>query len=287
MYSMQEEYERQIVIPVVYKGLPPDMALIGRAPATVTAHVRDRGGVLLQYNLRRLPVIIDMNERSDTARSFVLSDTNVEALLMKYLAPTTALLNFSPRSIEMAFDRRVRKSLPVVFGGEIRTAPGYIVSGDISFEPPEVTVFAAASVMETLDSISTEYVEISNADKPLVRRLRLNPPGGATTEPDAVSADIPVEAFAEKTIETPVVASDVPAGYKMRMFPASIRIVCRAPLSKLRELTADHFLVEASLDDFEAASPRTLPLRLSFKPIWVEQAVLSQDSVEFIIEQTG
>ena len=285
MYSMQEEYERQLVVPIVYKGLSPERALIGQVPESITAHVRDRGSVLLQYNLRRLPITIDITEQTDTPSCFVLSDTNVEALLMKYLAPTTALLNFSPRSITMIFDRRVQKQLPVVFGGNIRTAPGYIVSGEITFSPPEVTVFAAAAVMDTLDNIRTEYVEISNAGKPLVRRLRLNPPSGAVVETDVVSATIPVEAFAEKTIETPVVASDVPAGYKMRMFPATIKVVCRAPLSKLRELSPDHFLVEASLDDFEAESPRSLPLRLSFKPMWVEQAVLSQDSIEFILEQ--
>jgi hypothetical protein len=286
MYSMQEEYERQLVVPIVYKGLSSDMALVGKVPMSLTVHVRDRGSVLLQYSLRRLPITIEIDEQADSARSFILSDTNVESLLLKHLAPTTALLSFSPRSIEMRFDRRVRKLLPVVFCGEIQAAPGYIVSGEISFTPAEVTVFAAASVMDTLRSICTEYIGVSNVSKTLVRRLRLNPPGSVLTEPDAVSATVPVEAFAEKTLEVVVVESDVPAGYKMRLFPSSIRIACRVPLSQFRELSSEQFLVEASLADFDSASPRSLPLRLSLKPKWIEQAVLSQDSIEFILEQT-
>ena len=286
MHTMQEEYETQIAIPVVYKGLSPETALTGSPPRLITAHVRDRGSVLTQYSLRKTPLSVDLSRLAAGQSLITVAEAGLEALLMKYLEPTTALLSYSPRSISISCDRRVKKLLPVIFGGEIRTLPGYVVSGNIEFSPAEVIVYAGESSLDTITSIATESVEINNAGKPIVRRLRLAPPPGAVTEPEAVTASIPVEAGAEKTIEMQVSAAHVPAGYKMRMFPSTVNIACRVPLSLFKELSADHFTVEASLADFTAlTAPRRLPLKITRKPAWIEQAALSPDSIEFILEE--
>jgi hypothetical protein len=286
MHTMQEEYETQIVIPVVYKGLSAETALTDSPPRLITAHVRDRGSVLTQYSLRKKPLSVDLSRLTAGQSVITVGDASLESLIMKYLESTTALLSYSPRSISISCDIRVKKLLPVTFGGEIRTLPGYVVSGSISFSPAEITVYAGESSLDTLTSVATEYIEISNAGKPIIRRLRLNPPPGAVAEPDAVTASIPIEASAEKTIEIQVSEASVPLGYKMRMFPSMVSIACRVPLSLFRELSAEHFTVDASLANFTAlTAPRRLPLKITRKPAWVEQAILSHDSIEFILEE--
>ncbi|MDR0537894.1 MAG: YbbR-like domain-containing protein [Tannerellaceae bacterium] len=283
--SMQEEYETQIVVPVSFR-MPAGMAFIEAPPPVVTARVRDRGSVLLNYLFKKITVNVEAGTPSGRVSQAGLSTSDIEALLLKQFSPTTNILSFSPQRIEISYGKRSQKRLPVVFDGDIVAAPGYTVSGDISFDPPLVDVSGGEVVLDTLSEIHTEYAEVKNADKTVVRKLMLRSTDGVALAPNSVSVLIPIEEYTEKTIEIGITGARVPEGYTMRMFPSSAKVTCNVPLSLFKELSANTFAVEASFAELDSLHPGVLPLKLTKKPAGIKQISLSPASIEFILEQT-
>jgi hypothetical protein len=284
LQSMQEDYEMQITVPFSC-NIPPEMAFIETPPAYITARIRDRGNALLNYSLRKTYINVDADMPAGGTGKIVLSPSDLEAELLKKLSPATSLLNFSPQQISLSYSKRKEKRLPVVFDGDVVTAPGYTVSGEMSFEPAEVDVSGGDSVIDTLTEIHTEYVEIKNAEKTISRKVKLQSTGGIVIVPDAISILVPVEEYTEKTFDIHVSGVDVPEGYAIRMFPSFVKITCNVPVSLFREVSANTFAVEVSLADLDSLHPNILPLKIKEKPSWIKQISLSQESIEFILEQ--
>ena len=285
LQSMQGEYEIQLEIPVTCKDMPPEMAFVRTPPSAITARVRDKGSVLLNYTLGQKRASVDFRLQ-DTApgNTILLSTKDIEGIIMKQLIPSTSLLSFDPQQIEISYSRLGKKELPVCFDGLIRMEPGFLLSGDIAISPPVVDVFAADVVLDALTSIQTVYTEISKEKKMLVRKLKLRRMDGVRFVPDEVSVTIPIEEYTQKTLEIPVVCRDVPQGYTIRMFPPAVKLTCNVPLSRFRDLSVENFSLEALLANQEQNVSGMLPLQLTKKPDWADSFALSQDSVEFILE---
>jgi hypothetical protein len=267
--------------------MPKDMAFTQTPPSEIKVRIRDKGSALLNYTLgqKKIFIVVNMHNTSGPGHTFLLSAGDMEDMLMKQLIPSTSLLNFEPRQIELSYSKLKKKRLPVRFDGEIHPEPGYLLSGDVIISPPEVEVFAGDVVLEPLTSVSTVYTEIRKGNKRIVRKLKLREIEGATFEPQVVSVEIPLEEYTEKTLEIPVVCRHTPQGYAIRMFPSVVKVTCNVPLSLFRELSEKDFSVEVVAGNPEQNASGMLPLRLTRKPGGIDRVSLSPDSIEFILEQ--
>jgi hypothetical protein len=287
---MQEEYEIQVTIPLRYKNLPPDIAFVQLPPAEITARIRDKGSILLNYSVANKISAIELNLKeahTDTSGTFVYTKSDLEGAIMKKLISTTSLLSFEPQQIQEPYGRLIKKSLPVVFNGDIQTEPGFVISKDIAITPPFVDVYASDITLDTLQSVKTAYTEIKKAKRPVNRTVQLEEIAGTTIEPVKVTVAVTIEEFTEKTLEIPLKSVDLPSGYTIRMFPAVVKVTCTAPLSRYTNLTEDDFVVEVSVADINRNISGILPVFLTKKPDWVDKVTVMPDSIEFILEQNS
>jgi hypothetical protein len=285
---MQEEYEIQLNIPVSYKDMPPDMAFLQSPPSEITARVRDRGSVLLNYTFgqKKASIAVDMQESGGSDNTLRLTYKDIEGIILKQLIPTSNLLSFAPQQIDIPYSKLKHRKLPVYFDGDIRTKPGFLVSGELTVSPPLVDVYAGDVLFESLASLRTVYTEINGADKTITRKLSLRKTEGVVCDPEFVTVTIPIESYTEKTLEIPIRCRQVPPGYALRMFPSVVRVTCNVPLSLFKDLSEKDFEVEVNLVEHELNASGLLSVRLTKKPDWAGRVSLSQDSIEFILEQS-
>ena len=85
-----------------------------------------------------------------------------------------------------------------MFEGTIQTNAGFKVSGDISFTPRSISVYASDVVLDTLKEIKTVYTEIKKGNKTVTRTVQLEKINGATLEPTSVTVTIPIEEYTER-----------------------------------------------------------------------------------------
>ncbi|MDR1402847.1 MAG: YbbR-like domain-containing protein [Tannerellaceae bacterium] len=290
LQSMQEEYEIQVTIPLRYRNLPQEIAFVQSPPAEVTARVRDKGSVLLNYSIANKISAIDVNLKNlhtDKGGTFVYTRSDLEGAIMKRLISTTSLLSVNPQQIEESYSKRIKKNLPVVFNGDIQAEPGFVVSKNIVITPPTVNVYASDVTLDTLQSVKTAYLEIKKAKQSVNRTVQLEEIDGMTIETAKVTVTVTIEEFTEKTLEIPLKSVNIPSDYTIRMFPSVVKITCTAPLSRYMDLLEDDFEVEVSVADIDRNISGMLPVLLTKKPNWVDRVAITPDSIEFILEQNS
>lgn len=200
LQSLQQEYEIDIKIPVKYKNVPPDISFTETPPEAITVKVKDKGSVLLNYSFGRsfAPIEANMKTQPEKISKLVISRKDIESEIKKHLIATTSLLSFEPQHIDAAYSKRIKKEIPPMFEGTIQTNAGFKVSGDISFTPRSISVYASDVVLDTLKEIKTVYTEIKKGNKTVTRTVQLEKINGATLEPTSVTVTIPIEEYTER-----------------------------------------------------------------------------------------
>lgn len=287
LQSLQQEYEIEVTIPIRYKNVPADVAFNDTVPEKITARVKDKGSVLLNYTFGRGFAPLDVNMKDTEGKSGIktLSKREIENDILKQLLTTTSLTDFTPRQIEIGYSKRMQKQIPVVFEGDIQTAPGFLLSGDIIIKPGYVNVYASQPLLDTLQFVRTVPTHIQKGNKTITRTVQLQPVAGANLEPAVVTLTIPIEEYTEKTLEIPVTCTGIPIHYTVRIFPATVKVNCSVPLSRFKELSEDQFAIRIPFSELEQNLSGTLPIHLAEQPEWVRTATLTPDKVEFILEQ--
>ena len=212
LQSLQQEYEIELVFPVKYKNVPADIAFNAPEVETITAKVKDKGSVLLNYTFGRsfAPIEVNMKNTKEKNGSVQVSKRQIENDIQKQLIATTALQSFDPQQIDMDFSQRVHKEIQVVFNGDIHMEAGFQLSGDIQINPQKINAYATAAILDTLTSVKTAFTEVKKANKNITRTVQLIKVDGVNFDPENVSITIPIEEYTEKTLEIPVSCSHIP-----------------------------------------------------------------------------
>ena len=289
LQSLQQEYEIEINIPVRYKNIPPDISFTETPPQVVIAKVKDKGSVLLNYSFGRsfAPIETNMKNQAEKSGSISISKKAIENNIQKQLLATTSLVTFEPQHIEAAYSKRIKKEIPVVFNGTIQTNPVFHVSGNITISPMNMSVYASDVVLDTLNQAKTVFTEIKKGNKTITKTVQLQKVSEATYDPTSVTITIPIEEFTEKTLEIPVLCTDLPPHYTLRTFPSVAKVTCSIPLSRFKDLSEDAFEIRFSFKDLEQNVSGSLPIQLTKKPDWVSSVALVPDKIEFILEQNN
>ena len=230
---------------------------------------------------------IDINVKEQLARPYrlLIDKKEIENDVKKQLMATTHIISLDPTEINLTLSKRIEKQLPVVFEDEIKTQPGFKLSGAVQIHPEQITAYASQQILDTLSVVHTVSTSIQKANKRITQTLQIQPIEGVTFDPSTVSITVPVEEFTEKVLEVPVICSDIPAHYRVRMFPASIKVSVSVPLSLFKGLSTDQFGIDIPFAELEQKTRGVIPIELTRKPGRIDKAILSTESIEFIIEQ--
>ncbi|MDH6534510.1 YbbR-like domain-containing protein [Parabacteroides sp. 52] len=287
LQSLQQEYEIEISIPVRYKNVPPDITFTDTVPHKIIARVRDKGSVLLNYTFGRTFTPIEANMKSMPKDKGVVTieRKNIESDIYKQLLTTTTLIGFDPAHIHLNYSKQAEKEIPVRFDGNISPAAGFQQSGDLLISPSVVQAYAADVVLDTLKEVKTVFTHISKADKTMTRIISLQKTEGIVYNPESVSITIPIEEFTDKTLDIPVIVSNIPDDYTVRLFPATVKVTCSVPLSRFKDLSEEQFFIQIPYIELEQNITGVMPIELTEKPDWVQSTTITPNKIEFILEQ--
>jgi hypothetical protein len=287
--SLRQDYERRIELPLRYKNIPPEWILSEDNPEKITLLLKDKGSTLMYYAWKAhfSPVDILLPELSRASdQSLHMTGQALESAILKHLMSSTSIISVEPHEIKIKYDTLSSRQVPVVANVVVNTRRGFQQSGSIKISHPEVRLYGSRKILDTLKSVSTKFSIIENASDTDTVTVGLDLPAGVKADCETVKLTVPVEEFTEKKIRLPVLCSDIPAGYALRIFPSTVEVVCDVPLSLFKELTDDALEIQLPFDEFKENRPTgKLPARLTKKPSWVANAVVIPGEIEFIIEQ--
>ena len=129
----------------------------------------------------------------------------------------------SPSSIELRFEARAAKNVPVIADLDAVPAMGFTVLRPFLVRPESVTVSGAASEIEAVGSVRTRRVTFDGLEMPGgLANARLDPPNVLVT--------VPVDSLVARSRRLPIQIVG-PNGSRLRVAPDSVDVVIRGASS--------------------------------------------------------
>ena len=284
LQALQQDFEITIPINIQYRELPEGYAFIDQPTDKLNILIQDKGSTLLNYRFTNPVSSIEIN-LSDSKENIIVFDfLRLQSIVSKQLIPTTRLLKITPDSIAIHYSRLEKKRLPVRFFGEIVPATGYMLDKQIRIEPYFIDVYAPASILDTLTSITTENIRMKEVANKIKKNVRLNFPINVSSKTEEVELSINIEEASEKKVEVPITISQLPKGFNIKLFPPKAEVVFRLPLPRFEQVTASDFKVEVFYDDIIDNRNGWIIAKITQSPDFVDFVRLSSSRIDFILE---
>ena len=287
MQGLNEEVENSFKIPIELQNLPEKTTLINDLPFHIEVRVRDKGPVMLGYAIEGLsPLRINFQEYDKGRNSFLLLSSQLETILRKSLRSSTSIVSIIPDTLKVMYTHNAGKRVKLVVKVVASTTPQCVLSGDMTADVDSVMVYGESSLLKRIKEVYTTDFEAKKLNDTLRTVVKIAKIPNLRIVPEQVTVTIPVEEMTSKILDIPVIPQNVPSNWSLITFPSSVQLSCMMPFSKFAAVDEDSFLLGV---DFLDLSRRRLSDKLGVKilnaPEYVRNIVLSQDSVDYILEQ--
>jgi YbbR domain-containing protein len=166
--SGEQTVERVLRIPLEYTNIPAQLELVGDPLTVVDVRVRGSSGTLGRLSAGELAAVLDVRSPRPGQRLYHLTGSDVRAPF------GVDVVQVTPSSIALFFERSSTKSVPVLPVLEGQPAEGYMVD-KVTADPAKVDIVGPASSLKSLASAVTEAVSVEGATKDVVETVTVGP----------------------------------------------------------------------------------------------------------------
>lgn len=284
MLTLNKYYETEITIPLRVRKIPEDMLAVTMESDRITFKIKDRGTVLFNYKMQTfLPITAEYNDFQKQSGRLTLPTSALKKQMTAQLATSSEIISTSPDSIIYYTQESTRK-YPVKIDGKITSAIQYEI-GDIKIEPDSVWVFGPSSATDTIDYISTEYIEKEELRDSLSFIAKLRDINGVKFSTDKAEISIPITPYTEKTFETEITGIGFPSSYKLKSFPSKAKITFNVNILKIDSIKPTDFKVGILYGDIHTNKSDRVRLTLLKHPEAVRNLRITPTEVEYLIER--
>src|SRR5699024_10438893 len=167
--NLNRDYTLNIDIPVVLGQITTDKALAEELPQQVTASISGEGWSLLNVYKNPPSVFVDVSEQEvnlfEQVRRQLSSISNV------------TVQKVNPLTLQLNLEARQSKKVPVVSNVQINFSGQYDFLGSPHLSPDSITVFGAASIIESINQWPTDTVEFNDVESGFTANIALKGAG--------------------------------------------------------------------------------------------------------------
>lgn len=240
-FSMRKTtYTDAMEVPIEVISTPADVALREAPPASAQVTFQGEGWALLGLARRRPAIRVSAEAPTVDLRSEILEEG---------LPAGVSVQAVQPRTVDLAFDTRTGRRLPIRLRQRIETESGYNLVRPPDLQPDSVSVTGAQSLLGSLTDWPTELLVVEGVKDSFVRRVALSDTFGGLLVPSVRSTLVRAEIaeFTEEGRELDVRVVNVPPGIEgVRFVPARVPVTYRLPVS------SDDFARAQVTEDFYA-----------------------------------
>ncbi len=240
LVNMGKEYNVTMALPLQITDVSEDMAFATDPPGEARVTVSGEGWNLL--SLYRNPPVVSIPYSDNVV--------NVSDIVQREIAyfSDISVQKVEPSIITLNMEPRTSKRVPVTPKLDVQLRAQFEIVGNVRVSPDSVTVQGARSVVDTLQSMPTETLRLSNVQKDVDRRVGLaNLEGVAVPDAPDVNITFSVTEFTEGEVRLRVQARNVPEGREVRFNPTVLTVRYNVPI--------DQFSLSQDIVPYEAYVP--------------------------------
>lgn len=283
---LDKERETEIVIPLRYSGMPQQFDITHSNVNVLRLIIKDKGLNLFAYSGSKLKALtVDLSRNFNERGNVVINNDVLRSRLMKYLLPSTSILEIKPDSLVLTYERLEMKQLPVVLYGKIETAQQYILSDEVNIKPAMVTVYGPKELLSQLNEIKTVEQNITNLDQNISKTVKLQRIRDLRFSTNEVLVTANTEMFTEKELYFPVVVMNCPAELYVRTFPTQVKLTFNVGLSHFKTVKVDDVLVYIDYAEILKNNSGKQRINVVNKVSYISNIRAEKEEVEYIIER--
>ena len=283
--ALNEEREIDFNLKLNLKNVPENVVVTSALPPNIKVTLKDRGAQLLSYKYSGgLPAVnIDFRNYDQQSGHVILKNNDITKTLLAKLQPTTKVTAINPGTIDYYYNFGLHSKVPVRLRASLSTNKFYNMSS-VKLYPDSVTVYGSKSVLDTLSTIYTDYITLSQLKEKTIRRIPLQKIKGAKIVPETTVLRVDIDQITEKTVEVPVKWINFPATKVLKTFPSSVKVTFQVGTAMYKQVHAEDFVIVISYDDVLKNTSGKLHLSLKSVPASVSHVRIVPESVDYLIE---
>ena len=256
----EKEYDLILDLPIEARNLSAQMAHKEEVPSYASIKIRGTGRNLfksiLLKNYAGFKLVLDLEGISEEY------EFNLNDYFEKYPRKVVLPLNYNLSFVEVIYPNRIKisldeyqvKKVPIISNLHISPSPGYMLVGDINFEPKMIEVagpkkeIALINHVETLNDTISNVTTTFNGKIKVVSNQRL-----IEYKPTHVQVSLDFQQISEKIIaDIPVIINNVPK--KIRVFPSpqTVSLTVIGGVQRIASLKPEEIEVYISFNDWSS-----------------------------------
>jgi hypothetical protein len=285
LVKLSEDYVTQTNFRLQLEEVPADK-WVSSEEQSVKMSLNIDGFHTLRYKMiRDRFVSIPLDEvpfRLENGNTYSFSSQYVAEKVGEKLGINASDITMNDAKIYFNMDALKSKVVPVDLQSDITTARQYDIYGIPMLDPSSVTIFGPQDVIDTIRTVRTEPLTMSNVSQDFSTTVALDLLGGQIrSNIKEVKAEIQVEKFTEMDVEVPIRIAD---SLKIRFFPEAMSVKCLVAMRDYASITPESFSVAVDNQQLQAMKP-LLDVRLATWPPTVQILSTRPDKVEYLIVQ--
>ena len=287
METLNETYDEEFPVAVRLVGVPKNVVITTPLTDTVRVTVHDKGFMLLGYATSRRfrPVVLKFDTYADGETGHgIVPMVDIQRQIRQQLFSSSTISGIKSDRLDFYFNYGRKKEVKVSLAGNIVPAKDYYLS-HVQFWPDKVTVYASKAKLDSIETVMTEFLRITNFSDTVTRVVRLRPINGVKITPAKVKITLFPDILTEETMEVPITAINKAVGTVIRTFPQRVNVTFTVGASLYRQVKASDFRVVVDFKDISAHPSDKCNLYVTQRPRGVSNVRLEMNQVDYLIEQ--
>lgn len=282
--SLNDYYEREMVIPVLITDIPKTVAMNDGAEDTIRVTVRDKGYSFINYiyggEIGTIKLKFDTYKRK--SGTLAVNSAELKKNILRVLENTATVTSIKPDKLEYSYSYGVSKVVPIRLAGCIEPAEAYYIA-QTQIIPDHVTIYVSKSIADSVKYVTTEELNITNFSDSVNINARLKPMRGVNFSQNTVNVRLLADILTEEEVEVPVTAVNVPEGVSLRFFPSRVKVKYVVGVSLTNEISSSGFIVQADYKDITPGTDKC-KIQLVKRPHAVMRASTVVKQIDYLIE---
>jgi len=286
LMTLNETYEKEIVIPVRITNIPADVMLTSDEVDTIHVTIRDRGLLLLSYMFGDDLKYIDANFKNydQTDGNGCITSAELAKQIVRHLSSSGKITSIKPDKVLFYYNTGAYKRVPIRWKGRVIPEQFYFLS-DVSYSPDSVTIYASEERLDSVRMVYTEPLNHVNFRDTLVTDCKFQRIEGVKIVPDHVKITFFTDVLTEESMTNiPVKGINMPPNKVLRTFPAKVTVKFVTGINVYRTLSPSDFTVIADYNEIAEHPSEKCKLYLQQAPQGITRVTLVNKQVDYLIE---
>ena len=263
----------------------PEGIIIHSNNREIKASITASGIDILIYRLINKSLNISLEQGKFDSKIGDVSIENQQFSIQNQFFGNTKLNFIIPKSLDFNFSILDEKVIAVIPNVQINLRAGYLSDAPIKIIPDSILVRGPKSILDTLGSIKTKYIEVEDVYESLSKKISLQLIPEIQLSESSANIELSVSRYSEKEFTLEIGLINTPEGIRVKLFPPKAKIRATLPLSVLRTVKASDFNLVVDYNDIEKKDSEKLQLILIEQPPSIKKLIFDPQRVNYLIRR--